>query len=72
MELAQEPISAFAQMVDKLRTKSDAELKLLYMQFFKDDFINEWKQLTNEADFSHVTDEEIIKAIEAKRYKPTQ
>jgi hypothetical protein len=72
MDLAQEPASAFAQMVDKLRTKTDAELKLLYMQFFKDDFIKDWEKITNEADFSHVTDEEIIKAIEDKRYKPAQ
>jgi len=72
MELAQEPVSAFAQMVDKLRTKSDAELKLLYMQFFKDDFINEWEKVAGEADFSHVTDDEIIKTIEDKRYKPAQ
>jgi hypothetical protein len=69
MELTQEPISVFAQMVDKLRTKTDAELKMLYMQFFKDDFTDEWKKITSAADFSQVTDEEIIAAIESKRYK---
>ena len=70
MEITQEPASAFAQMVDKLRSKTDAELKLLYVQFFKDDFIQEWEKITTEADFSHVTDEEIVKALEDKRYNP--
>ncbi len=69
MELTQDPASAFTQIVEKLRTKTDAELKLLYMQFFKDDFIEEWKKITEEADFSSVTDEEIMAAIKNKRYK---
>lgn len=69
MESTKEPVSAFAQIVDKLRTKTDAEIKLLYMQFFKDDFIGEWKKITSEADFSHITDEEIVAAIQSKRYK---
>lgn len=72
MELTQEPVSAFAQMVDKLRTKTDAELKMLYMQFFKDDFIAEWQKITSEADFSEVTDEEIVAAIKSKRYNTAQ
>ena len=70
MNLTQEMPSAFAQMVDKLRTKTDAELKLIYMQFFKDDFVKEWEKITGEADFSHVSDEEILKVIEGKRYNP--
>lgn len=72
MELTQEPVSAFAQMVDKLRTKTDAELKMLYMQFFKDDFVAEWQKIASEADFSEVTDEEIVAAIESKRYNTAQ
>lgn len=31
---SQQP-STFAQIVDQLRTKSEAELKMLYLQFFK-------------------------------------
>ena len=46
------------------------ELKMLYMQFFKDDFTEEWKKITADADFSSVTDEEIVAAIQSKRYKP--
>ena len=69
MNSAEEQVSVFAQMVDKLRTKTDAELKMLYMQFFKDEFTNDWKNITGEADFNIVTDNEIVAAIENKRYK---
>lgn len=72
MELTQEPVSAFAQIVDKLRTKTDTELKMLYMQFIKVDFIAEWQKIASEADFSQVTDEEIVAAIESKRYNTAQ
>ena len=61
--------STFAQMVDQLRTKSEAELKMLYLQFFKNDLSREWNQITESANFKNVTEEDIIKAIQMNRYK---
>jgi hypothetical protein len=61
--------SAFAQMVDKLRNKSDEELKLLYLKFFSDDLIDEWKKITADANFGNADEEEIIKVIQKNRYK---
>ena len=60
--------SPFAQLVDKLRNKSEAELKMLYVQFFKDELSEEWKQITAPADFSGVSEEEMILQIQQSRY----
>lgn len=60
--------STFAQMVDQLRTKSEAELKMLYLQFFKNDLNEEWKSITESADFKNVSEEDIVKAIQKNRY----
>jgi hypothetical protein len=60
--------STFAQMVDQLRTKSEAELKMLYLQFFKNDLSEEWKNITESANFKNVSEEDIIKAIQRNRY----
>jgi hypothetical protein len=46
--------SFFAQFVDQLRDKSEAELKLLYTRFFKKDLKEEWKAITKSADFKKV------------------
>jgi hypothetical protein len=61
--------SAFAQMVDKLRNKSEEELKLLYLKFFSKELSDEWKKITSDANFGDATEEEIIKAIQKNRYK---
>lgn len=61
--------STFAQMVDQLRTKSEAELKMLYLQFFKNDLSKEWNQITESANFKDVTEDDIIRAIQKNRYK---
>ena len=61
--------STFAQMVDKLRNKSDEELKLLYLKFFSNDLIDEWKNITTDADFGNADEDEIIKVIQKNRYK---
>ncbi len=60
--------SPFAQLVDRLRDKSEAELKMLYLQFFKTELADEWKEITEPADFSGVSEEEIIKQIQQNRY----
>lgn len=61
--------STFAQMVDKLRNKSEEELKMLYIKFFSDDLIDEWKNITTDADFKNAGEAEIVKAIQKNRYK---
>ena len=61
--------SAFAQMVDKLRTKSEAELKMLYLRFFQKDLQTEWKNITQEGNFKKVSEDDIIKAIQENRYR---
>ena len=60
--------STFAQMIAQLRNKSDAELKALYLQFFKNDLNKEWKTITQAADFKNSSEEDIIKAIQKNRY----
>lgn len=60
--------SIFAQMIDKLRNKSEEELKILYLKFFSSELNEEWKEITNEANLANVTDEGIIKAIQKNRY----
>lgn len=67
MEL--QPPSLFAQMVDKLRDKTEEELKMLYLKFFSSELADEWKMTTTEADFRNATEEDIIKAIQKARYK---
>lgn len=60
--------STFAQMVDQLRTKSEAELKMLYLQFFNNDLKEEWKNITQSSNFKNASEEDIIKAIQKNRY----
>ncbi len=70
METAEQPsLSTFAQMVDKLRNKSEEELKMLYIKFFSNELIDEWKNITQDADFKNDDEEGIIKAIQKNRYK---
>lgn len=66
--LIQQP-SAFAQMVDKLRNKSEAELKMLYLRFFKNDLTDEWKKITKDAGLKKASEGDIIKAIQKNRYR---
>lgn len=70
MEIAEQPsISTFAQIVDKLRNKTEEELKLLYVKFFSNELVSDWKNLTKDADFNNVSEDDIIKAIQKNRYK---
>lgn len=61
--------SVFAQLVDNLRSKSEAELKMLYLQLSANDLEKEWKNITADADFTNTTEEDIIKAVQKKRYR---
>ena len=67
--LEPQQLSTFAQMVDLLRTKSEEELKLLYLRLFSADLNGEWKEITSEANFKNATEEDIIKAIQKNRYR---
>ena len=70
MEIAEQtPNSTFAQIIDQLRNKNEEELKLLYVKYFSNELINEWENLTLDADFTNVSEEDIIKAIRNNRYK---
>ena len=70
METLQQPSpSTFAQMVDKLRNKSEEELKMLYIKFFANELSDEWKSITQDADFKSADEDKIIKAIQKNRYK---
>lgn len=60
--------SAFAQMVDRLKDKSEEELKLLHLKFFGNDLNDEWREITKGADFKNATEEDIVKAIQKNRY----
>lgn len=68
MDFIQSP-SPFAQLVDRLRDKSEAELKMLYMRLFSEELEQEWKDITASADFTGVSDEDIVKQIQQNRYQ---
>ena len=60
--------SAFAQLVDQLRNKSEAELKMLYLHFFKNELQNEWNTITNNTDLKKASEQDIIHVIQKNRY----
>lgn len=60
--------ATYLEIVERLQNKSEEELKLLYVKFFSGELIEEWKEITNEADFTNVKEEDIIKAIQKGRY----
>jgi hypothetical protein len=69
MEISQQQPSTFADMVDKLRFKSEAELKKLYLQFFGKELEEEWKEITKGADFKGASEEDIVAAIQKNRHQ---
>ena len=42
---------------------------MLYTKFFSDELIDEWKNITQNADFKVSNDDEIIKSVKKNRYK---
>ena len=60
--------SAFAQLIDKLRNKSEEEIKLLQMKFFSSELAQEWASITASSTFENVSEDDIVKAIVQKRY----
>ena len=45
----------YKQIVNSLKTKSEEELKLLYLNFFAEDLQKEWKTITQKANFGSIT-----------------
>lgn len=61
-------VSYFAQIVDKLRGMSEEELKVLYIQLFKDEIAKDFEQISYEMTFANTTDEDIDMAFLKSRY----
>ena len=53
----------YKQIVNSLKTKSEEELKLLYINLFADDLQREWESITQKANFGSITEKELISAI---------
>lgn len=53
--------NTFSKVADKLRNKSEEELKLLYFKLFSNELNEKWKEITKEANFKNASDEEISK-----------
>jgi hypothetical protein len=53
----------YKQIVSSLKTKSEEELKLLYLNLFADDLQKEWENITRKANFGSITEKELISAI---------
>jgi hypothetical protein len=53
----------YKQIVNSLKTKSEEELKLLYLNFFSEDLQKEWATITKKANFGNITEKELISTI---------
>ena len=59
----------YKQIVNSLKTKSEEELKLLYLNFFAEDLQKEWKTITQKANFGSITEKELISTISKKKHR---
>ena len=59
----------YKQIVNSLKTKSEEELKLLYINLFADDLQKEWETITQKANFGSITEKELISAISKTKRK---
>jgi hypothetical protein len=53
----------YKQIVNSLKTKSEEELKLLYLNFFAEDLQKEWATITEKANFGSITEKELIQLM---------
>ena len=60
--------STFALLVDKLRDKSEEDLKLLYINLFSKEIADEWSSITENSNFKNVSEEDIVEVIMKNRY----
>lgn len=59
----------YKQIVNSLKTKSEEELKLLYLNFFAEDLQKEWKTITQKANFGSITEKELISTISKTKHR---
>ena len=53
----------YKEIVNSLKTKSEEEIKLLYLDFFAEDLQKEWATITKKANFGNLTEKELIAII---------
>ena len=58
----------YKQIVNSLKTKSEEELKLLYINLFADDLQREWESITQKANFGSITEKELLAAMQKQQY----
>ncbi len=59
----------YKQIVNSLKTKSEEELKLLYINLFGDELQKEWETITQKANFGSITEKELISMISKTKHK---
>ncbi len=59
----------YKQIVNSLKTKSEEELKLLYINLFADDLLREWETITQKANFGNISETELISAIRKTKHR---
>ena len=59
----------YKQIVNSLKTKSEDELKLLYINLFADELQKEWETITQKANFGSITEKELISMISKTKHK---
>ena len=53
----------YKEIVNSLKTKSEEEIKVLYLDFFAEDLQKEWATITKKANFGNLTEKELIAII---------
>ena len=59
----------YKQIVNSLKTKSEEELKLLYINLFADELQKEWETITQKANFGSITEKELISTISKTKHR---
>ena len=60
--------STFTQIVERLQTLSEAELKLAYVRLFQDDLNKQWQKLSESSSLKQIDEAEIDAAFLKSRY----
>ena len=55
--------STFTEIIDKLNTKSEQDLKFIYTRLFSEELAKEQEGITNDATFQNISEDDIIKAV---------
>jgi hypothetical protein len=68
MEAVETLSPVMESIVEKLKGKSEEELKLLYIRLFADEIEKEWEEVTSGTPINSVSDEDIVEAVMKGRY----